>query len=181
MDMVKSFAPWIVFVVGADLVDWRLGVVGGALTLVWVMATSRPRLALLNVAMLVFFVVIGVVAFASPDSSLEPWVGTMSMAWLAVVSLGSLAVHHPFTVDLAGDVDPEIRKTKLFYDINARITVAWAACFAVIAVAAVVGSALDVPGLQSVVTVLGLIWAIKFTKSYPDRAVAAAGVRGGPT
>lgn len=63
---------------------------------------------------------------------------------------------------------------------GARITLAWAACFAVIALAAVVGSAMDVPGLQTVVTVLGLIWAIKFTKSYPDRAVAAAGVRRGP-
>jgi hypothetical protein len=65
-------------------------------------------------------------------------------------------------------VGPEIRKTQLFYDINARITPAWAACFAVIALAAVVGSAMEVPGLQTVVTVLGLISAIKFTKSYPD-------------
>ena len=49
--------------------------------------------------------------------------------------------------------------------------------FVVVALAAVAGSAADLPGLQTAVTVIGLIWAIKFTKSYPDRAVAAAGVR----
>ena len=56
----------------------------------------------------------------------------------------------------------------------------WAGCFAGLAVCHSVASALDAPWLATAATVVLLVYAIKFTTAYPDRAVARAGHQNPP-
>jgi hypothetical protein len=176
MSMLARFAPWIIVVVLSDVADWRLGLVAGlvAALAVWLLSTPR-RLGILDAAQLVFFVVVGVFAFLQPDSGLQHHMSNLSMAWFAAVAALSAVIGRPFTMDFAGDdVTPEIAASSLYASIHTTITLVWAACFAGISAAGFVATAIDRPAVGTVATIGLLIVAITFTKSYPDKAVAAA-------
>ncbi|MET0909840.1 MAG: hypothetical protein ABWZ99_10235 [Ilumatobacteraceae bacterium] len=176
MKFLVSFAPWFVFVGVTEALDWRAGLVAGLIAQIVVIATSKTRrIGVLNAGMIAFFVVFAVVAFVDPGASIEAQLGNLMVAWMAVVATTSIVLGHPFSIDISADeAGPEIAATPLFYDINRRISTVWAACFAIMAVASFVSSATDDSTIGTVVTVGLLIYAIKFTMSYPDKAVAAA-------
>lgn len=176
MSMILQFAPWLAFVVVSDVADWRLGLAAGLIaTIISILAAKPRRVGILNAAMIVFFVAMGAFALIRPDSGLQEWAGTISTAWIAGVSALSILIGHPFTLDFSqDDVTPEIAQSKLFLDINRTIAWVWTGAFAVMAASRSIAIAAGTPWLATALTVLVLVGAIKFTKSYPDRAVAAA-------
>jgi len=177
MSTLVRFAPWIVFVVLSDVADWRLGLVAGlvAALAVWLLSTPR-RLGILDAAQLAFFATVGVFAFLRPDSGLQHHMSNVSMAWFAAVAVLSILIGRPFTMDFAGDdMTPEIAASSLYRSIHTTITAVWAACFAGISVAGFIATATDRKAIGTVATVVLLIVAVRFTKQYPDKAVAAAG------
>jgi len=176
MSMILQFAPWLAFVVVSDVADWRLGLAAGLIATVVAILASKPRrVGVLNAAMIVFFVAVGAFALIRPASGLQDWAGTISTAWIAVVSATSILLGRPFTLDFSRDgVTPEIAASKLFLDINRTIAWVWTGAFAVMAASRAIANAASAPWLATALTVVVLVGAIKFTKAYPDRAVAAA-------
>ena len=181
MSILKSFIPFIAYSVVANWFDWRLGIAFGLVTLVAVVLTTpSQRLGVLGLAQLTFLVVAGAYAVVRPESGLQDNLNAVGMAWIAVVSTVSILVGRPFTLDYSTDgVAPEIVETPLFQQINRTIAWVWTACFAACAAAGFVTTALDRPNTGTIVTIVLLVGAIKFTDAYPDRAVAAdASTRG---
>ena len=176
MSMILQFAPWLAFVVVTDVADWRLGLAAGLIATVVAILASKPRrVGVLNAAMIVFFVAMGAFALMRPESGLQDWASAVSTAWIAVVSATTILLGHPFTLDFSQDgVTPEIAQSKLFLDINRTIAWVWTGAYAVMAASRSIAHAANAPWLATVLTVVVLVGAIKFTKSYPDRAVAAA-------
>ena len=176
MSMILQFAPWLAFLVVTDIADWRLGLAAGLIaTIATILASTPRRIGILNAAMIVFFVAMGTFALIRPESGLQHWAATISTAWIAIVSAASILVGHPFTLDFSRDgVSPEIAASQLFLDINRTIAWAWTGAFAVMAASRSIAHAADAPWLATALTVIALLAAIEFTKTYPDRAVAAA-------
>jgi hypothetical protein len=95
--------------------------------------------------------------------------------WLGAVAALSLLVGHPFTLDFSTPGQPdEVVHSELFLHINRMITAVWAAALTAMGVGGLIGQALDRPSIGTAATVVGLVCAIKFTRAYPDRAVAKA-------
>ena len=170
MSMLKSFASWIAFLIATGFTDWRLGLTAGLVVQVGIILTRRPvRIDILNAAMLSFFVVALTIAVARPESGLEQYIGSISSAWLGLVSLTSLLVGKPFTLSIARDqVSPEIAKTTTFIRTNQIITSVWTTSFALTAAIGAVAVTNSVPGDWALQFLL-LIGAITFTVEYPKR------------
>jgi hypothetical protein len=176
--MMSQFAPWIVFAV-LSTVDWRLAlIVGLALQIAFVLARTPRRLGVLNGAMILFFLVMGTIALIDPTSPIKDHVNVMATAWLAIVATGSIVVGRPFTLDFSRDgASPEVVASPRFVAANRAMTAVWAAAFAGMALAGIVGQVLDAPVANTIATLLLLAGAIRFTVRYPQRvheqAVAA--------
>jgi hypothetical protein len=174
MKTLIRFSPWAIFLVGTSLLDWRVGLVGGLLAQITLLVVLRPlRVGWLDGGMIPFFVVFTAIAFARPDSSLEALVSNLSMIYLGGLAALSVLIRRPFTLDFSSDGQPpEVVASPLFLSINTRISEVWAACFLAIGIVGITGRALDRPALGTIATVVGLVYAIKFTKTYPDRVIA---------
>lgn len=141
MNYLRSFAPWIVYAVVGTQVDWRYSaLVGLALAAVIVLWERRenvpPDAMVIELSAGLFFVLLSIFAFASPDSPLRDQVVTMSSAWLALTAWGSLAVRKPFTLGIGRRmVEPEIAADPLFRRTNVVITAVWATAFTAEAIA----------------------------------------------
>jgi hypothetical protein len=167
-----------VFLVVTGTTDWRLGLAAGLVAQIIAIVATRPRrVGLLNAGMLVFFAGFGVFSLLRPDSGLAAQLTNISVAWLTVLAAGSIVVGRPFTLQYSqDDVSPEIAASVLFMSINRTIAWAWTAAFAVMAVAGFVAGAAGGRGWGAAVSVVVIVAAVRFTKRYPDRAVAAARV-----
>src|SRR5260221_2166744 len=102
---LPGFAPWIVAGVLSSF-DWRWGALGGLVTGLLMMLNDRRRgvgfdALVLEISTLAYFVVIGAVAVARPDSSLAGHTAVISFVWLAATAWGSLVVWSPFTLGIA--------------------------------------------------------------------------------
>ncbi len=175
MSMILQFAPWIAFTL-LSAVDWRLALAVGLVTQLLLIVVHRPiRVGVLNGAMILFFLVVGVVALVDPGAAIKDHVGVASTAWLAVVATGSLLVGRPFTLDFSrSTVSPEIAASPRFLRTNRVITGVWAEAFAAMALGGLVGAVAGAPWIGTVTTVVVLVLATKFTTSYPQQVRAAA-------
>lgn len=176
MSILKSFIPFIVYSLVNNWFDWRIGIAVGLVSLIAVVLTTPSRrLGVLGGAQLIFLLVAGAFALVQPDSGLQDDLNSIGMAWIAVASAVTILLGRPFTLDYsAPGEDPAIVASDLFQRINRTIAWVWTACFAACASVGFVTTALDRPSTGTIVSVVLLIGAIKFTGSYPDRAVAAA-------
>ncbi|WP_405581637.1 hypothetical protein [Streptomyces sp. NBC_01092] len=178
MGYVRGFIPWVASGVVSSF-DWRWGAVAGFLAGVLLLLQDRRRgvpldALVLEAGSIVYFVVIGAVAFASPDSPLEPYNGVLSFVWLALMAWGSLAVRRPFTLGIARRQTPqEYWDTPGFLAVNNAITAVWAAGFTFIFVAMTVCEATGAPDWIGITArVAGLLAPAVFTKVYPARVQA---------
>jgi hypothetical protein len=103
-----GFAPWIAYAVLSSF-DWRIAIyTAAALATVGVIRPRREHdLNLLIGVTCVFFVVMAILALVAPHSGLHHWTPALSLATLAVIAFGSLVVHRPFTLPIAGRSTPE--------------------------------------------------------------------------
>jgi len=137
MTYVLGFAPWLTYAAIAALTDWRWGAIA-ALVACAGSAFAQRRLGgpdLLSVSAVLYFVVLAAVAFLWPEAGFRVFVPVISLAVLAAVAWGSLAVRRPFTLTIARRSTPaQFWDTPLFLKTNTVITAAWATSFTVTAV-----------------------------------------------
>ncbi|MFF4487838.1 hypothetical protein ACFY0F_15305 [Streptomyces sp. NPDC001544] len=173
--VLLGFAPWIVFGVLAGPSTWEYAALAGLLAALVLSGQDlrRRRYMLLDMAGILFFAVISVLALVLGRDQLlwlETYAQVVSSGVLACVALGSLFLD-PFTAQYARrTTPPEVWDSPVFLHINRVLTAAWGAAFALIAVlgwlAVRVPSASD--WLNWVLPVVLLVWAVDFTRRYPD-------------
>jgi hypothetical protein len=168
---LRGFAPWIVFAALAA-VDWRLGVVAGLVTAVTATLYARRTQSwdalLLDLGAVVFFVVLGIVGLADPHSVLRGWVGTLSLAWLALIAWGSLAIRRPFTLGIARQSTPrEMWTNPVFHRVNVVITAVWATTFTAVTLADTAVYLTHAGTAATVAVYAGYLVPIAFTRRYP--------------
>ena len=178
MSYLRGFIPWIVFGV-LSAFDWRWAAVAALASGVFLLWRDRRSgvaadALILDVSTVVYFVSLGVLAFAAPHSPLERYDGALSFGWLALTAWGSLAVRHPFTLGIARRQTPrEYWDLPEFVQINVVITVAWAVAFTLTSAALVVCVAAHAPtAIGIAVHVVGLAAPAAFTSIYPARVQA---------
>lgn len=178
MGYLRGFYPWIAagFV---SAVDWRWGAVAGFVVGVLLIWQDRRRgvamdAMVLEVSTIIYFVIIGAIAFSSPDSSVQDHSDVLSFIWLAGTAWGSMAIKSPFTMGIARRQTPEeYWNTPGFLAVNNHITAAWGSGFTFIFVALAIGNATDAPAWIGITAhVVGLVAPAVFTSIYPRRVQA---------
>lgn len=180
-----GFLPWILLsvvegpnrVVLASALACALAVLIGVLGVV---AGVKPKL--LDVTGIVFFgalTVVAAVTGAGTQHWLGIWAGEVSNVGIAVITLGSILVGRPFTLQYARETtEREYWDTPLFLRINYVLSAVWASVFLVIAVVGYIGDGpLNQPDnvwTNWIVQIALIVLAIKFTEWYPDYATAEA-------
>jgi hypothetical protein len=172
MAYLRGFAPWIVF--GAlSSWDWRLAAVAGLIVAgaatVFALLRGQPADALiLDISAVVFLAAVALIGFIDPTSPLARWADALSLAWLAVIAWGSIAISRPFTLGIARlSVPREMWNHPAFYKVNVVITAVWAATFTVIALAHVVVRLTDAGLGASLAIYAAYVVPIVFTNRYP--------------
>jgi len=178
MGYMRGFVPWIVagFV---SAVDWRWGAVAGCVSGLLLLLQDRRRgvamdAMVLEISTIIYFVIIGSIAFSSPDSSVQDHSDVLSFVWLAGTAWGSMALRSPFTLGIARRQTPEeYWNTPGFLSVNNAITAAWGAGFTFIAVVLAISNATDAPAWVGITAhVVGLVAPAVFTSIYPKRVQA---------
>jgi uncharacterized membrane protein len=180
-----GFAPWILLSVldGAGRVVLASALacaLAAAICAAGAISDSSPKL--LDLTAIVFFGALTVVAAVSGHAAshwLGVWSAELSNAAVAVIAGLSIAVRAPFTLQYAREMtDGEHWDRPLFLRINYVITAVWAAVFLLIAIVGYIG---DGPLHQPenvwtnwIIQIALVILALRFTRSYPDHATAAA-------
>ncbi|MET7486624.1 hypothetical protein [Streptomyces sp. NPDC005538] len=175
---LRGFAPWIAagFV---SAVDWRWGAVAGVLVGLLLLLQDRRRgvamdAMILEISTIIYFLIIGAIAFSSPDSSVQDHSDVLSFVWLAGTAWGSMAIRSPFTLGIARRQTPEeYWNTPGFITVNNHITAAWASGFTFISVVLAISDATDAPVWVGIAAhVIGLVAPMVFTAIYPRRVQA---------
>lgn len=184
MALLRSALPWIVFAALAA-VSWPAAAVAGFVLSIGVIRRRQASGAewqdmILETGSLLFFLLVAVVAFAAPHSSLRPYSGAGSQAWLALVSWFSLAIRKPFTMGFAKLSTPkEIWGEPRFLTVNTTITTFWATSFSVFSVLiAATYAATHNAGAAGIVQLIGLavpgVFTVRYAARVRARAAAAA-------
>ncbi|MFG2141557.1 hypothetical protein [Streptomyces sp. NPDC048650] len=176
-----SFAPWIIFGVVSSPSTWKYAVLAALLASVVLCLPDLKRGApkMLNLTGLVFFVVLGVLAFFLDRGDLydlEKYSQVIANTVIAVVALGSLAFV-PFTEQYAREqTPPEVWRSPLFRKVNVRLTALWGGAFALSAVSYAIGlqTSAGSDWFNWIIPIGLLVVAIKVTAWYPDHVRATA-------
>ncbi|MFF3560916.1 hypothetical protein ACFYXS_12850 [Streptomyces sp. NPDC002574] len=178
MGYLRGFIPWIASGVISSF-DWRWGAVAGLATGLALFAQDRRRgvaadAMILELSSILYFAVIGAVAFASPHSPPATYDDALSFAWLALTAWGGLALRRPFTLGIARRQTPrEYWELPGFIAVNNAITAAWGAGFTFICAALTVCHLTGAPGWIGIAAhVVGLVAPAVFTSRYPARVQA---------
>ncbi|WP_046728503.1 hypothetical protein [Streptomyces humi] len=171
-----SFAPWIIFGFVAGPSTWEYAALAALAAAVVLSGRDmlQGRFYLLDMAGIVFFAVLSVLALALDRHELiwlETYAQVLSSAVVAVVALGSLAVD-PFTAQYARrSVPREHWDSPVFVHVNRVLTTAWGAVFLLMTLSTWL--AIRIPAgsdwFNWVVPVVLLVWAVKFTERFPER------------
>lgn len=170
-----SFAPWIIFGVVASPSTWEYAALAALVAAVLLSGKDilGRRYNLLDMVGIVFFAVLCVLALALDRSQLlwvETYAQVLSNAVVALVAFGSL-LFDPFTAQYARRSTPrEYWGSPVFRHINMALTTAWGVVFALMTVSTWL--AIRMPGgddwFNWVIPVVLLVWAVRFTQSYPE-------------
>ncbi len=190
VSVILGFIPWIAFAfiahrIAADAVAWS-ALIGVALVVV-TMAMQRPFWppSVLNVGMLLPLAAIAVVGFVGGpdvDAWLYDWAVPGVGLFLGVFIL-ALVPFAPFTERFAKQSTPKAYwGSPTFKKINRVLSAAWGLAIVVMGICSLLVAALDLysadvaaPGigellLNWVVPIAVIVFMIKFTMRYPDRA-----------
>lgn len=179
MKLLLAFAPFAAFVVAERLLGVPIGLGTGAavalLMLVRDAVSPQRKVKLLEIGTTLLFG--GLTAYALIND--VQWsiaaVRLRVDIGLTLVVLASIALRQPFTLQYAREsVSRERWDNPQFLRVNYVISTAWAAAFAVLALAdALMEYVPTLPhGAGIALTIAALLGAMKFSKWYPQRAVA---------
>jgi hypothetical protein len=190
---VSGLLPWILYWILVGNVDFRLAVLisfgVAAFQLLRTIFLERQPPMVLDVGTTIAFAILTIVTFATDDTFLERWVQPLSSAALLAIALGSILVGKPFTRQYARQqTPPEVWDTPRFQRTTLLITWAWVGVFAVMTISALIPPIVDGDNtfyeqddtlgvvFYWVIPFLALAAGIVFTKWYPERVRAQAGV-----
>jgi threonine/homoserine/homoserine lactone efflux protein len=172
VELVWSFAPWLVFLlVGrfATLEDAVACAVAAAI-IVMGRALLHQHVHLLDVASIVYFVGLLIVVLAA-DTSAQGDISNYAQAGahiaLTIIVAGSILIGHPFTESYARESVPrEFWDTPRFHEINRHISAAWALAFLVGSISLLIAANTDdYPVLLRILVPFGaLYWAYTVTE-----------------
>ncbi|MFE2542804.1 hypothetical protein [Actinacidiphila glaucinigra] len=186
MGYVRGFLPWIAFAVVATEADWRFGALAGLVLSAGLVVRERRAghpvdRFVIEIGSGVFFALLAALAFAAPDSPLEPYDTALSLGWLALTAWGSLAVRRPFTLGIARTTaPPAVWDNPLFLRTNVIITAVWAASFTAGAGLLAVLLAAAPHALAAIVAVklcgftVPVVFTARYSRAVTARAKAAA-------
>lgn len=180
MQFLRTALPWLLFAALAA-VSWPASAGAGVLASIALLRRERRagtgwQDLILQTSSLAFFVLVLAAALAAPHSSLRPYSGAGSQAWLGLTAWFSLAIRQPFTMSFAKQsAPPEIWGEPRFLKVNTVITAFWAAGFSVFAVLiALTYAATHNSGAAGAVQLIGLAVSAMFTVRYAARARSRA-------
>lgn len=176
MNILLGLAPFIAFFVLARSIGAAPGLWAAAAIALALLARARLRgqteVKVLEAGGAVLFVGLAIVAsFVRPDWSVFE-VRVFVDLGLVAITLGSILIGRPFTLQYAREQVPQERWTHpLFYAANVRISAVWALAFVVETVcSALIAWAPGVPAmLPLVANGAALAGAVFFTVEYPKR------------
>ena len=175
MSIVLGFAPFVVFFALASLISPLVGLAAAfavSLVMTGLNWQRGKKLKILDVGSLVLFgSTILMILITAPDWSVGE-VGLAVNGGLTLISLLSLAIGRPFTLQYAKEQIPEqYWNVPLFIRTNQLITVIWTLAFAISTGTTAASICLrTIPRwLEITVAVGGLAVAIWFTSWYPAR------------
>ncbi|MFG2888312.1 hypothetical protein [Streptomyces sp. NPDC048248] len=171
-----AFAPWIIFDVVAGPSTWGYAALAGLIAAVVLTMPDlrRGQVNVLNVAGLLFFAVVSVLALVLDRSQgdwLEEYAQVISSGFIALVAFVSLAFD-PFTAQYARQSTPEqVWDTPRFKKANRVLTLVWACVFAVIALLGWLALRFTSGDdwLNWVIPVALIVLAVRFTRNYAAR------------
>lgn len=181
MNLLLAFAPFIVFAVVDRLIGSAEGMIagavvsGGLLVRDWLSAGHSPKI--LEIGTFILFGGLALYTFVAAPVWSIVGVRLVVDSGLLIIVLLSIALRTPFTLQYAREqVSRDLWDSPVFVRTNYVITAAWALAFAAMVVADLLMLYVpDIPrSVGIVITVLALVGAFKFTKSYPDRQRARA-------
>jgi uncharacterized membrane protein len=174
MGILFGFAPWIVFwvLVGNNTFQHAALAAFVASVIISARGLKQKNIKVLELGTVLFFLVLAVITIFAEPIWLEKWTHLLGNAALLLISLVSLVIGKPFTIQYAREQTPEEHwTTPLFYSINKNITLVWTAAFAV----QTVSSALTViwPHHETwfswIIPLGAFVGAVKFTGWYPKQ------------
>ena len=174
MRILLSFVPYFVFGFILDAVPVALAcliaaIVGLVIALGDYLMRGRSIKLLDGGTIAIFVIVALIAAFLKP--ALQPsWVWVATNAGLLAISLVSLAIRRPFTLQYAREqVGPDLWNSPVFLAVNDRITAVWALAFAVMLFFQI--AIITMPGMPALADYVGSIApvfvALAFTAWYP--------------
>ncbi|GGG01502.1 hypothetical protein GCM10007304_14370 [Rhodococcoides trifolii] len=135
MQILVSFAPWIVYAILESTVSWTLSLAGALAVTLAVLAykyRSAQPVDFLSIGGVVFFVVMLAASPLLGQGTVEAYTQTLSHGWIALLMWGSIAARTPFTEVFArGEAPAEMIDTPEFLRFNCIISAMWAASFTV--------------------------------------------------
>jgi hypothetical protein len=201
LSLILGFLPLIAFNVMAGRVADN-GIAWGALVALAIalinMAITRPPwppkiINLISAAIFLVLTLIGFLGNRSIDGWLFDWASGLVTLTLGLLLLVTMPIM-PFTEQYARERVPrEYWGRPTFKKINRVLSLAWAAAIVIIGLASMAVAVLDERAgstsdtnlldliLNWVVPIAILVFMVRFTAIYPDRARKAAGLGCGPT
>ncbi|MBN1527354.1 MAG: hypothetical protein JW919_07220 [Candidatus Omnitrophica bacterium] len=175
MAILIGFAPWIIFAIlaghGRMLEAASIAAIASLASMIGDIRKKRS-IKVLQAGTLVFFSALTLAAFFADRAWLGRWTQLMSSSALAAITLVSIIMRRPFTIQYARESVPkEYWDTPEFFHANLVITWVWFAAFAV----NTVGSAIRVvaphiwSGTSWVISICTFVAAMKFTKWYSGK------------
>ncbi len=189
-----GLSPWILYalVEGKNRLELSaalaLGLAVVILALNWIKGSSPKMLEYSDVVYFAGLAVVVAVAGTELRSWLELWGGEVANAALLVITLGSVLVRRPFTLQYAREDTPkEFWDQPEFLKVNYLISWVWVAAFAIEAASGLFGDAVlhNANNIWTgwIVQTFPLIVAAQFTIWYPNRlqAVREGKIASAPT
>jgi hypothetical protein len=199
-----GFIPWILFWVIGGPSTWETAAIAALLAAVLLTvlsiettnapaASPRPdrpaglldlrRLKVLDVATIVFFAALVIVALVTSRqdlATLDQYSQALSSGALGLIALGSVLVGHPFTVDYAKEqAPPEVWHTAAFKKINLVLTLVWTVVFLVCAGLGLASVHVHTKGLQDwlnwYIPIALIVIGIRLNTWYPNHVRAQLG------
>lgn len=177
-DMVWSFSPWVVFLVGVRVQNVYWGASAGAVVAIVVLARalSRHKAHMFDYVGVIYFVGMLALLAAVQPGDIGTWgryAQAVAHGSLCLIVFGSVLVNHPFTEGYAREQAPkEIWHTPEFRAFNRKISLFWGLAFLIGTISMVLAGATD--SRQFLLRVVVPFGALAAAYTYSEREAAAA-------
>ena len=178
-----GLSPWILFAIveGKGRLELSAAVALGLAVVIvslnWLGGSSPKLLEFSDVAYFGGLAIVVAFADSATRSWLEVWGGEVANVALVVISLGSILVRNPFTLQYAREDSPEeVWHTPEFLRVNYLISWVWVVAFAIEAGSGLVGDGVlhnpDNIWTGWIIQTFPMVVAAQFTLWYPNRLAA---------